>query len=265
MENIFTGNITRDKEFMDYREKAKGWLKKSTPKEQIKQRDGGGGVKLDYVEGAYVIRVLNTAFDNMWDWDIIDFKIVESQPKVITKYWDKGARRYVELKEPKVEPQPPIAHVLGRLSVPGFGSRIGFGSKVVLGGASEQDSIFKSANTDALKVAAKLFGIALDLYEETPFDDEDEIDIKSTRGNTESFIHEEDNTEDEEESDSNEEWDPSDIMKLQACMKSLGLEEKSGLNAYVKGFSEGSLSTWEDVTPQNIKIFLVYLEREIGK
>lgn len=51
------------------------------------------------------------------------------------------------------EPQPPVAKVLGRLTVPGLAIKEQYGSKVLVGGATEQESAFKSASTDALKNA----------------------------------------------------------------------------------------------------------------
>ena len=65
----------------------------------------------------------------------------------------------------------PVAHVRGTLTVylateNGIVEvrKDGYGSKAIIGKQSEQDSIFKAAGTDALKKAASLFGIGLQLY-----------------------------------------------------------------------------------------------------
>lgn len=261
--------------FDEYRDRAKKVLNRETPKQYIKQREGGGGVTLDYVEGSYVIRALNEAFNNMWDWEIIDFKIINSVPKKITKEYNKAQRRLVELDEPRYEEQPPVAHVVGKLTAPGFGSRVGFGSKTIIGGASEQESCFKAAATDALKKAATLFGIALDLYEDIPYqlqeEDEEKEVIKSSRGNKEEYMQKitsqaqptvthNNNAEEENEQ---EEFDPSDIIKLKQLANELGVgSNKSLLNPYVKEFDE-NLDSIDDITPKNIKQFVTYLEHVV--
>lgn len=262
---------TRQK-FEEFREKAKRVLNRETPKQYIKQREGGGGVTLDYVEGSYVIRALNEAFNNMWDWEIIDFKIIESVPKKITKEYDKKLRKWVELDEPRYEEQPPVAHVVGKLTAPGFGSRVGFGSKTIIGGASEQESCFKAAATDALKKAATLFGIALDLYEDIPYvADKNEVEndiVKTTRKDKNEFIKQittqNNNTTQEEQNDSSDdEFDPNDIIKLKQLANELGIgANKSLLNPYVKEFDE-NLESIDDITPKNIKQFITYLEHVV--
>lgn len=166
-----------------FRTKAKEVLEVPMPANLIKERDGGGGMKLSYVGGATVIRKLNFAFDNLWDWSVTSFQIIPSEPKKITKKWNNTTRRMDTLAVPIIEEQPPIAHVVGTLTVPGFGARVGFGSKVVIGGASEQESCFKSAATDALKKASTLFGIALELYEDEPtYFEEDFLYMKEQAG-----------------------------------------------------------------------------------
>jgi hypothetical protein len=269
-EIVIDGRVfTSMEEYLKYRDEAVNILSRPTPRDQIKQREGGKKdgkpIMLDYVEGSYVIRVLNHAFGNHWSWKPIHFELIPSQPKVVTKVWDNSKRKMVDLLEPRYEQQPPVAHVVGELTIPGFGSRTGFGSKTVIGGASEQESMYKAASTDALKKAATLFGIALDLYEDAPVTFEEEEDISSTRGNINNVVNKarerEERVEEPQEENDGGDWDPKDITKLQQLMKKLSFAEKSDLDPYIKDFSEGELQTWEDLNPQNIKPFLIYLER----
>lgn len=141
-------------------EKAKRIICEPIPAELIQERDGGRGGVLSYISGSFVIDTLNAAFDYRWDWQCEKEWIQESQPKFNPKYD----------KEPVT--QGPVAHVRGKLTVYFENdkgetvsiSKTGHGSKTVLGGQSDQESIFKAADTDALKKAASRFGIGQQLY-----------------------------------------------------------------------------------------------------
>lgn len=142
----------------------KAILTQKIPAHLIKEREQGK-TTLTYISGSTVIGILNQAFSHDWDWTVEREWIESSQDK-----YDKYKNEYV--------PQSPIAHVRGTLTVrykneDGTLSQIcktGHGSKVIIGGASEQDSIFKAASTDALKKAASMLGVGLQLYR-----DENEI------------------------------------------------------------------------------------------
>lgn len=132
----------------------------------IEQRTQGKAT-LSYIGGHIVIRLLNQAFNYQWSFEVIKEEIIPSLPKPLSEY--KNGRRQPVLNpdgSQKMEPQPPVVKVLGRLTVPGLGVKEQYGSKVLIGGATEQESAFKSASTDALKKCASLFGIGLDLYGE---------------------------------------------------------------------------------------------------
>lgn len=144
--------------------KAKEVVSRPIPGQLIKQREGGGKKILSYISGSTVIDLLNEAFGYLWSWDVNEQWVQQSQPKFNPKYD----------KEPV--PQGPVAHVRGTLTVylaTEAGTielrKTGLGSKSVLGGQNDQESVFKAAGTDALKKAASLFGIGAQLYR-----DEDE-------------------------------------------------------------------------------------------
>ena len=134
-------------------------IEQPIPVEVISERTAGGGRTLSYISGSFVTDILNHAFGYMWDWEIQQQWIEESQDKA-GKNGGKGVA------------QAPVAHVRGVLTVhfedTSGKERIirksGFGSKVVIGGATEQESIFKAADTDALKKAASRLGIGAQLY-----------------------------------------------------------------------------------------------------
>lgn len=123
----------------------KAVLTQRTPKEAVRYRQGPGGQKLAYVEGAWVIRQLNLAFGWDWDFEVRDRQLISG---------------------PDGRPQEVV--VLGRLTCRLPDGRVvvkeDFGSDVFKVGVQAGD-VFKSAATDALKRCARALGIALDLYE----------------------------------------------------------------------------------------------------
>lgn len=112
-------------------------LTKPFPKTAIKQRQAGGGRSLDYVEGHTVIHRLNEATGNRWDMEVRD---------ITSK--DLGANTLM------------IARVA--LTLPGLGTREGLGVQMVHERGGED--LVKGCITDALKKAATLFGVGLELY-----------------------------------------------------------------------------------------------------
>ena len=149
--------------------KIRSIIEEPIPRELIQEREAGRGVTLSYVSGAYVIDMLNRAFNYAWSWKIDKFWVQESIDAK-KRVYDQASRSYTN--EYKVEKQSPVAHVMGTLTVTLIDdngerfevSKTATGSKTILGGASEQESVFKSAGTDALKKAASLFGIGAPLY-----------------------------------------------------------------------------------------------------
>ena len=145
------------------------------PEYVIQEREAGKGQTLSYISGATVIDILNSTFGHMgWSSEIIEFWKEKSEPhfdqwakvpdseKVVNAAGKKGV--WVE--------QAPVVFVKVRLTVflereDGTLHKVvkeAFGSKAVIGKQSEQDSTYKSAQTDALKKAASLLGIGAELY-----------------------------------------------------------------------------------------------------
>ncbi len=116
-------------------------LQQPFPREAIKQRTGGGGTRLSYVETHTVIRRLNRLieFGMEWSWEINEERVDPSPD-------GKGERMTVR----------------GTLTIPGFGSREGYGVQII--NARGGEDMVKGASSDALKKAATLFGVGLDLY-----------------------------------------------------------------------------------------------------
>jgi hypothetical protein len=118
-------------------------LTEKFPKSAIRQREAvRGGKKLDYVEGHTVIHRLN---DAVKEWD---FAIRDINTSVIGK--DQQGNDIILLR----------AHVA--LSIPGMGTREHVGVQAVRQNSGED--LIKGAVTDALKKAATLFGVGLELY-----------------------------------------------------------------------------------------------------
>lgn len=117
-----------------------------TPEKYIMQRQGPGGLTLDYVETNYIIGRLNATFMFDWDTEIIEQIINKEENQIAMKV--KLTVRFVNGKEIK---------------------------KDAWGGSSikrlkRDDSIMdlandlKAAESDAIKKAASMLGIAWDVY-----------------------------------------------------------------------------------------------------
>lgn len=109
-------------------------LRDPFPPEKVKQRDGRGGLKLDYIAGEDILeRYLNTSSTFTWDIQEVGFK-------------DESV------------------FIVGRLTVLSDGSviqRDGVGASQIRG---ELDDAIKTANTEAFKNAAKHYGTGLYLW-----------------------------------------------------------------------------------------------------
>ena len=120
-------------------DEARQILSRPFPREAIKQRRGGGGKMLDYVEGHTVIHRLNEATYNDWNIEIKKIERID-QPNGKTVM---------------------TAHVA--LTIPGMGTREHIGIQEVDANAGD---LIKGCVTDAMKKAATLFGVGLELYGE---------------------------------------------------------------------------------------------------
>lgn len=115
-------------------------LEEPFPPELICSRPGHFGQELSYVEAVHYIRRLNQAYDGEWSFEIVSHRIEENEVIVIGKL------------------------IAGGVIKMAFGSsditrRKDTGEIVCIG-----DDL-KAASTDALKKAASLLGLGLDLYQ----------------------------------------------------------------------------------------------------
>ena len=114
-------------------------LTQTTPRELIRTRKGRGGKIFSYVPHEHVTRLLNEAFGHCWSFEVEVLSAFCSQNEVTIK---------------------------GRLTVPSPHGQIvkeAFGSQEFLPQMPPGDAL-KGAQSDALRKAASLLGIALDLY-----------------------------------------------------------------------------------------------------
>jgi hypothetical protein len=115
----------------------------TTPKDKIKQRPGRGGKTFDYVETGYIVNLLNTTFNGLWDFEIDEQEVGQTQ------VWVKGKLTVwinPELKITKTQ--------FG-------GSDI---KKTQEGKPVDVADDLKSASSDCLKKCASLLGFASDIY-----------------------------------------------------------------------------------------------------
>lgn len=244
-----------------------------------------GNATLSYIGGQTVIRLLNKAFNYQWSFEIVTEDVVQSIPKY--NKWAKG-------DAPKFEDQPPVAKVLGRLTVPGLGVKEQYGSKVLIGGASEQESAFKSAGTDALKKCASLFGIGLELYGEDEGMDtfglpKEEVEPTPAPPTSvpETPKQEEKQpapTKPAEQAPAPEtpveppakqaangqstaaaatgQWRGEDVQKLKDMKGILGITTNEELDGYIKKFFDNEEVTYRNITPENIKAVNIFLAQQ---
>jgi len=107
--------------------------------DQIKQREGGSGRAIDYIEGHSVIQRLNDAFESAWSFEIISHEIQQEEVVVIGKL------------------------TAGSLAKSQFGSSRITRNRDTKEIVSLADDL-KAAATDALKKCATLFGVGLHMY-----------------------------------------------------------------------------------------------------
>lgn len=139
-------------------------LDEKIPRDVVSRRDGGGGRKLDYLEGWYVIDRLNKVFGaTAWSKEIVEIRLLEGpKPSYLVK-----VRLTLEL-------QPTETNKYGHTITK---EGIGYGSDK--SGLNPHELAIKEAVTDALKVAAKDLGMSmgLALYDKTQ---ENVEDVKET-------------------------------------------------------------------------------------
>ncbi len=128
-----------------------------TPKEFVKQRKVRGGRVIDYVEGGYTISRLNQVFGALnWNWKRLSTTVyfygkndVPKELKVDNKAWGEvWVNGDLEV----------LDHQKGYTV-----SKNSDGQHLIFAGVPIADAI-KAANTDALKKAASMYGVALDIY-----------------------------------------------------------------------------------------------------
>ena len=108
------------------------------PQDQLKTRPGQHGKTLTYVDVAAVIERLNAVSDFEWTFEVVKYDVLESE-----------------------------VVVLGKLAIDGVTKMAFGGSSITRDGAGKDISIgddLKAAASDAIKKAASLFGIGLEVY-----------------------------------------------------------------------------------------------------
>lgn len=126
------------------------------------QYGGGGKNSLSYISANTCIDLLNKAFGHNWSMRIVD------------RWMEQGVQHpFVEKDGKKPVAQGPTAWCIVELSVDFVDdngnvrtvTKSAFGSQSITGNQSVQSTNgYKGAQSDALKKAATLFGIALELY-----------------------------------------------------------------------------------------------------
>lgn len=269
-------------------EHVKKVVKEKLDKSWIKTRKQGG-TTLSYIGGHTVIHLLNKAFGFGWSFEIVREDIVESVPKPATE-WVNRKKEYKRDSNGQMimEAQPPVVKVLGRLSVPGYGVKEQYGSKVLIGGATEQESAFKSASTDAMKKCASLFGIGLELWGEEGLEDDEPIETPEVKQvakqatapakqpapqkqepvkqaepaqqtQTQEKPAQQPQTGAQTSTGQQSKWSNEDINRLKELKMILGIQDNNELTPYMVEFFDNPDATYRNVNPDNIKGINVFL------
>jgi hypothetical protein len=283
MSNVFTNNP----EVINYNlEDAKQTIEAKLNPQWIKQRQQGTAT-LSYIGGHTVIRLLNKAFNYQWSFEVVSEEVKQSLPKPAYDGWGKQRKPKLDAQGNQVmEPQPPVAKVLGRLTIPGIGIKEQWGSKVLIGGATEQESAFKSASTDALKKCASLVGIGLELYgEDEGFGDEEQQAPTPVQPPAQKPAYQappqpeyqappapqkQETPPVKQESQGQAQtasapatgWQPDDINRLKDLKQILGMTNNEQLTPYVREFFDNPDVKWTNINPQNIKAFNIFLGKK---
>lgn len=225
-------------------------IQQTIPQEVIQTRTGGNKSALKYISGATVTDLLNKTFNYMWNWENKRSWIEKSSPS-FNKYYSGPNQIEYNNKTGRWEEQLPVCHVLGTLTVmlkDNDGNIIsikkdGFGSKSILGKQTDQESIFKAADTDALKKAASRLGIGLDLY----------------RKEEEQSFFEYMNYEDPWDDEAKEKHKES--LKIISDIISEFSLTSDQINTEVQRFDR-ELYSMQDIIPQNVDAFAEFLYNE---
>ena len=114
-------------------------LERPFDQDKVKTRKGNFGKRLSYVEAHEYIRRLNEVFGSRWDFEIVEHEVLDNEVVVV-----------------------------GKLTAGGI-VKMAFGTSSITrtketGEAVSIGDDLKAASSDALKKAASLLGIGLDLY-----------------------------------------------------------------------------------------------------
>jgi hypothetical protein len=272
--------------------KAKETLEAKLNPQWIKQRQQGGAT-LSYIGGHTVIRLLNKAFNYQWSFEIVSEEVKQSVPKASFDGWGKNRKPKLDAQGNQIfEAQPPVAKVLGRLTVPGVGVKEQYGSKVLIGGATEQESAFKSASTDALKKCASLFGIGLELYGDDEGFDDDAV-AQATQPTQvappqqqpqqqyqappkQDTTYQAPPQPQQQQAPAQQQtapqqtatqsapgqWNQDDINRLKELKAILGITENAQLDPYVREFFDNPNVNFGNITPENIKAVNIFLAKK---
>jgi len=261
-----------------------------------------GTATLKYIGGHIVIRLLNKAFNGAWSFEILEEELIDSLPKARIK-WEKQNGRNVKVHETDAQgnllydAQPPYVRVKGRMTVPGMGVKEQYGTKVLIGGATEQEHASKAAATDALKKCASLYGVGLELYGdadglvegyhniedymqvEQPSYEKEEAPAptpasKGTKAETPpKFVQDsveapvtssiEQPRSVAEPTEKSVSWAPEDVQNLKRLKQELGITTNAELNPFMAEFFQDPEKTYLDVKPDNVKEVNAFLETKV--
>lgn len=219
--------------------------------EYLHKKKGFSADAPTYVSAYPIIDKLNNTFGYAgWSWEIEKEWIEESVDKLIKVKYENKKKINLPKEQWYTEHQDPVVHIIGKITV--YFERpdgtihsvvkMAPGAQPIVGGQSEQENAFKSAHTDALKKAATLFGVGLEMYR----DDNEQYFFQDL-----SYI----NPWTEEEKEKHKE----ELEYLREYKEETKCTDEE-MNGYINDFSNGEYPTIEYLNPDNISNFVKYLK-----
>jgi hypothetical protein len=120
--------------------------------EETSTRKGAGGKDMTYIGGEHMIARLNDVTVGAWSHRLVGQPFVQM---LTVSRWDDSVKGKVPVDMPCM-----VATV--ELTIPGLGTHVGMGVQMIEPDAGED--VMKGVITDAMKNAAKYFGVGLYLY-----------------------------------------------------------------------------------------------------
>lgn len=130
------------------------FLLSETPQKHIYKRPAKGGGTWDFVTGVYVKKVLNLMFGWDWDFEVVDFQVIDAAKQCVVH-----GKLTCRVGEKTI-----VKHQFGRADIKYKTRKDENNKKIPTDQPLDLGNDLKAATTDALKKCASELGVASDIY-----------------------------------------------------------------------------------------------------